>query len=260
VNIPPISLKKPGLFVTGTDTGVGKTVVACAIAAALRRQGARRVGVCKPLATGCRRDREGLVSEDAEALAHFADCSLPLDVINPVRYLAPVAPAVAAEASGQPVDFANIARCLAVLDDASDALLVEGVGGVMVPIDGDNPKVNVIDLIRAVGYPVVVVTRATLGTLNHTALTVGILRAAGCRVAGLVINGFDADSSAGTPGRDLAMSTNRDWLRTMNDTPILATLPACPPGNVAANRGIIPAAILESAALAYWGDVAEVQG
>ena len=109
----PIHLRSRGLFITGTDTGVGKTVVTCALAWALRRQGVARVGVCKPFATGCRRDREGLVSPDAEALAHFADCRLPLDVINPLRFAAPLAPAVAAEQAGLPTDFAPLRRSLA---------------------------------------------------------------------------------------------------------------------------------------------------
>lgn len=251
----PLRLTKPGLFITATDTGVGKTVITCAIAAALRRQAAARVGVCKPLATGCRRDREGLVSEDAEALAHFAQSAAPLDVINPVRYLPAVAPAVAAEVTGEPVDFDNIARCLTVLDETNDFLLIEGVGGVMVPIDGTNPKHTVLDLIRAVGFPVVVVTRATLGTLNHTALTLDALRQSGCETAGIVINGFDADSSAGTPTRDLAMSTNRPWLQKMSRVPLLATVPVQPSSSVVPHRGLLPEAIIDAVALTYWTDV-----
>ena len=117
------SLSRPGLFITGTDTGIGKTVVACAIAADLRRRGLS-VGVCKPIATGCRRDREGLVSEDAEALAHFSDCRLPLDLINPVRYHAALAPAVAAQREHVGVDFAAIDESLQRIDAASDVLLV----------------------------------------------------------------------------------------------------------------------------------------
>src|SRR5688500_4660143 len=86
----------PGLLITGTDTGVGKTLVAAAVGDWFRRRG-RRVGVCKPCATGCARRREGLVSEDAEFLAHHADARFPLDVICPQRYAEPLAPAVAAE-------------------------------------------------------------------------------------------------------------------------------------------------------------------
>ena len=88
-----IQLRTPGLFITATDTGVGKTVATCAIAAALRRQGADvRVGVCKPFASGCRRDREGLVSPDGEALAHFANSVHPLDVVTPDTLCRPARP------------------------------------------------------------------------------------------------------------------------------------------------------------------------
>src|SRR5579864_984896 len=96
-------IRIPGLFVTGTDTGVGKTVVAGAIAQWFARRGAA-VAVCKPMATGCVRRREGLVSEDAEFLASAADSRHPLDLICPQRYAEPLAPAVAAERAGQPVD------------------------------------------------------------------------------------------------------------------------------------------------------------
>ena len=78
-------LNVPGLLITGTDTEIGKTVISCAIAHCLKTRG-HTVGVCKPFASGCRKEREGLVNDDAEALAHFADCREPLDVINPIRF------------------------------------------------------------------------------------------------------------------------------------------------------------------------------
>jgi dethiobiotin synthetase len=251
----PLRLTKPGLFITGTDTGVGKTVITCAIAASLRQTGAR-VGVCKPFATGCRKEREGLVSEDAEALAHFSDCRQPLDVINPVRYVLPVAPAVAAEVTGGPVDFDAIARSLMLLAASSDCVLIEGVGGLMVPIDDRHPRLTVLDMIAAVGYPVVVVVRAVLGTLNHSAMTVKLLRERGCLVAGLVINGYDPDSSrSGDVGADVSMTTNRRWLEKMNGISILATVPVCPAGAVAPERGVISPAVLDAVNLTYWPDV-----
>ena len=247
-----VRLTKPGIFVTGTDTGVGKTVVSCAIAANLRTHG-MRVGVCKPLASGCRREREGLVSEDAEALAHFADCRESLSVINPVRYALPVAPAVAAEQSGEAVDFQAIADSLRVLERSSDVILVEGVGGLLVPLDHRNPRYTVLDMAKAVGFPIVVVARALLGTLNHTAMTVKLLRDAGCDVAGVVVNGFDADSAkTGDRGLDVSMSTNRQWIQKMNGVPILATVPACESGTVAPEKGMIPGAVLDAVALHYW--------
>jgi len=238
----PPTLRRPGLFVTGTDTGVGKTVATCAIAVALRRAGARP-GVCKPFATGCRREREGLVSDDAEALAHFADCRLPLDVINPVRFAAPLAPAVAAEQARRPIDWGAVAQSLTRIDAASDVTLVEGVGGVMVPIDGN---MTVLDLARAIGYPAVIVARSALGTLNHTAMTARLLRDAGVRIAGVVMNAYDADSP------DVSMASNRRWIARLCDCPVLAVLPRCDEANVRPWDATIDPAILDATATIDW--------
>src|SRR5215203_7444865 len=111
----------PGLLVTGTDTGIGKTAVAGAIASALRRQGLR-VGVLKPAASGCVRRREGLVSEDAEFLAHCADSPHPLDVIAPQRFAEPLAPAVATERAKTVLDWEAIARSMRAIARDSDVL------------------------------------------------------------------------------------------------------------------------------------------
>jgi dethiobiotin synthetase len=267
----PLNLRHKGLFVTATDTGVGKTLATCAIAWNLRRSGLR-VGVCKPLASGCRRDREGLVSEDAEALAHFADCRQPLDIINPVRFVPPVAPAVAEELTGQPVDFNAIAQSLRLLDESSDVLLIEGVGGLLVPLarklarpgpsraGSGSPAAGayftVLDLAGALGYPVVVVARSGLGTINHATMTVQLLQQRDCQVAGLIVNGFEADAVSGQPAGDLSMSTNRAWLQKMTGLPILATIPQCPADQVVPPRGRIAEAVLEAVGVTYWADIA----
>ena len=232
------ALSCPGLFVTGTDTGVGKTVVTCAVAAALCGRG-QRVGVCKPFATGCRREREGLVNDDAQALAHFADCRQPLEVINPIRYADPLAPAVAATQTGQPPDLESLANSLERIDQSSDVVLIEGVGGLLVPLDDDH---TVLDLITALGYPVLIVTRAGLGTLNHTAMTVRLLKQTGCRVAGLVINGYTVDAAEDDP----SMVTNPRWLAKMNRSPVLVTVPSCQSDQVDPGKGILPPAVLEA--------------
>src|SRR5437764_11294047 len=139
----------PGLFITGTDTEVGKTVIAGAIAnyflreqqkggqPRLSRKGrmspfSSRVAVSKPVATGCVRRREGLVSEDAEFLASCADARFPLDVICPQRYKEPLAPVVAAERAKQPLDWASIDRSLQLMSRENDVIIVEGVGGILV--------------------------------------------------------------------------------------------------------------------------------
>src|SRR6266550_8744019 len=114
---------KPGLLVTGTDTGIGKTLIAGAIAAWFRAQGSR-VGVFKPMASGCVKRREGLVSEDAEFLAHCADANHPLDLIAPQRYLEPLAPAVAAQRLKEKPDWTIVDRALQTIARDSDVLIV----------------------------------------------------------------------------------------------------------------------------------------
>ena len=233
----------PGLFVTGTGTGVGKTVVACLVADQLRRLEAEtsprsRIGVCKPMATGCRKERGELISDDAEELAHAADFDPDigdLTLVNPLRFREPVAPAVALQLKRNgpatrndnvPVPWEVLDHALERLDAHCSHLVVEGIGGVMVPIEGpgranhrrDYPR-TVLDLMAAIGYPAVVVADAALGTLNHTALTVAALHSRGVRVAGVVINRYHAGTD------DIAMLTNPQWIPAQNKVPILAVLP-----------------------------------
>lgn len=250
--------RKPGLFVTGTDTEVGKTLIACAIAAAMRRQlPGISLGVSKPFASGCRHDREGLVNEDAEALAHFADCKQPLNVINPIRYAAPLAPAVAAQEVDEPIDWQTLDRSLALLERESDALLIEGVGGLMVPLDPQRPKYTVLDFIKAIGFPVVIVTRANLGTLNHTAMTVRILKQAGCNIAGLVLNGYVVDP---VETDDPSIASNRIWLEKLTGVKTLAVVPKVDPLGAQPERGRIDPAVLEAVEMTYWPDVFGLAG
>jgi dethiobiotin synthetase len=180
----------PGLFITATDTEVGKTVVAGAIADHFRRQGLR-TAVLKPVATGAVRRREGWVSEDAEFLASCADTPFPLDLVCPQRYREPLAPAVAADRAGEPLDWDAIERSLRLMTADSDVIVVEGVGGILVPLDEDH---TVLDLARWLNLPTVIVARPGLGTINHTLLTIDVLRRANVRVAGVVINRYPADT------------------------------------------------------------------
>jgi dethiobiotin synthetase len=205
----------PGLIVTGTDTGVGKTVIAGAIAFWFRQQGLR-VAVCKPVATGCVRRREGLVSEDAEFLAHCAEARHPLDLICPQRYVEPLAPGVAAEREKRPVDWEAIDRAIWLMSQGSDVMVIEGVGGVLVPID---PKHMWIDLAACLRRPSVVVARAGLGTINHTLLTLSALRARQIAVAGVVINRYPTD----TP--PLAEETNPRAIEKWGRVSVLSTVP-----------------------------------
>ena len=247
----PIRFKSPGLFVTGTDTEVGKTVVSCAIAAALRRQRSGvTVGVCKPFATGCRKDREGLVNEDAEALAHFADCRLPLDVINPLRFREPLAPAAAAQNLGVPTDWDELATAVQEIDGYGDAVVAEGAGGLMVPLDADWPELTWLDT-GLFGLPAVVVARAGLGTLNHTAMTVKLLVDAGVKVAGVVINGYEPDEAAAMSD-DASRPSNPRWIERMTGVKVLALVPRVGGGQVDPARGVIAPAVLDAVAAVDW--------
>jgi dethiobiotin synthetase len=205
----------PGIFVTATDTEVGKTVIAGAIADHFRRQGVR-TAVHKPVATGAVHRREGWVSEDAEFLASCAQTPFPLDLVCPQRYREPLAPAVAAERAGEPLDWEGIERSLRLMTAESDVIVVEGVGGVLVPMD---EKHTVLDFARWIDLPTVVVARPNLGTINHTLLTVEALRRAGVQVAGVVINRYPTD----TPST--AEETNPRAIEKYGKVPVLTIVP-----------------------------------
>ena len=205
----------PGLLITGTDTGIGKTLIAGAIAAHLRHQG-QRVGVLKPAASGCVRRREGLVSEDAEFLAHCADTPHPLDVIAPIRFAEPLAPAVAAERMKTAFDWESVQRSIDRIASGADVLIVEGVGGIMVPMDA---KHTMLDLAAWLKLPAVIVARPNLGTINHTLLTARALKSAGVAVAGVVINRYPAEN----PGT--AEETNPRAIERWGKVPVLCIVP-----------------------------------
>jgi dethiobiotin synthetase len=205
-----------GIFVTGTDTGVGKTVIAGGLAMLWRRQGLR-VGVFKPIATGCAwRIRLGLTSDDAECLSYCAGCDLPLDVVNPIRYRRPVAPMVAADESHTPIDFDVLWHAYDQVCRASDAVIVEGVGGLLVPIER---RKLVADLAVDIGLPLLIVARAGLGTINHTLLTIEAARARGLKIAGVVLNGYNARSPS------LAEETNPATIAECAGIPVPTVVP-----------------------------------
>lgn len=210
--IPPID--RPGVFVTGTDTDVGKTVIAAAIAAALRDD-SRRVAVLKPVATGCVYGREGLISEDAELLAAASDTDQPLDLICPNRYAEPLAPSVAARRAGVSVDYEAIARSVRLVGDV-DSWVVEGAGGVMTPLDETH---TVRDLAAALRLPAVIVATPKLGAINHTLLSIEALRAVGVVVIGVVLNRYPTD----TPG--VAEETCAGEIERLGRVPVLAVVP-----------------------------------
>lgn len=168
-----------GLFVTGTDTGVGKTFVACALLGALRARGLD-VGAMKPVETGV--GPEG--PEDARRLREAAGAEDPLEEVCPQRFALPAAPSVAAEAEGRRVELGGLRAAFARLRARHDLLLVEGAGGLLVPLDA---RTSMADLAAELAFPLLVVARARLGTINHTLLTLEVARARGLPVAGVVV-------------------------------------------------------------------------
>ena len=227
-----------GLAVVGTDTGVGKTVVAGAIARNLRSNGVR-VEVFKPVATGCRRLAGMLVSEDAEFLSACADASLSLAEIAPLRFAAPAAPNVAARKQGAGVDvqaildgYCRLAQAVQAPgrdgDDEPACVVVEGVGGLLCPISDD---FWVIHLMKMINLPLVIVARAGLGTINHTLLTLHAARCVGLEIAGVVINGYVADA-ANLGDEGIVMETNPQQISLLGNVPILAIVPHDPSTSV----------------------------
>jgi dethiobiotin synthetase len=173
-----------GIFITGTDTGVGKTYIAAGIAAALRKRSVD-VGVMKPAETGCRIRNGRLAPSDALSLKSAACVKDPLSLINPYRFKQPLAPAVAAESEGKTIDPKKILSAYRDLSQLHEVMIVEGAGGILVPLTYDY---TYLDLVRALKLPVVVVARPSLGTINHTLLTIEALLQSGATVAGIVIN------------------------------------------------------------------------
>jgi len=184
LNLP----KKDGLFITATDTGVGKTLIAGCIAKILTEKDLK-VGVFKPIATGCRRNWEGMISSDTEFLANCANSDLSLSTITPVGYQTPAAPIVSAACDGTPINFEAIATAYNEICQHTDLVIVEGIGGVRVPL---TPEFDLLDLAVELDLAVVIVTRPNLGTINHTLMTIDCIRAAKLKIAGVIINGYDA--------------------------------------------------------------------
>ncbi len=208
-----MSTRIPGLFITGTDTGVGKTYVAAMIARCLAG-GGLRVGVYKPAASGCQRRGAALVSDDAVALWEAAGRPADLEHVCPQRFEAPLAPHVAARVEGRTVDVERLYRGIEFWQPRSDVLLVEGVGGLMSPMAD---KTFVADLAKRFGFPLVVVSRNALGTINQTLQTVVAATAHfGLPIAGVVLN-----NPAPLPD-DVSVSFNRRELTLLSPVPILA--------------------------------------
>ena len=210
--------KKPplGLFVTGTDTEVGKTYVASLIVKELTALG-HRVGVYKPVASDCVSDGKQLISEDAVTLWEAAGRPLSLEAVCPQRFEAPLAPHLAAVKCGRILDGDLLRTGIEVWADECDVIIVEGAGGLMSPV-GDEDFFA--DLALEFGYPVVIVTPNVIGAINQTLqtlITASCFRD-GIAVAGVVLN--DARSIDG----DISMDSNREEIAKRSARPVLTRL------------------------------------
>ncbi|HVN90553.1 MAG TPA: dethiobiotin synthase [Candidatus Binataceae bacterium] len=201
-------------MITGTDTGVGKTLVGCALASAAKASG-MRVGVMKPAETGCERVSGELVAADAQAMVAAAGSDLPMDLVCPYRYPSPLAPARAAEADGVDApDPDYVDRCFRQIAAQSDLVIVEGAGGISVPIRWG---FDYADLALKLGLGVILVVGNRLGCLNATVLTAHYARSRGLNLRGYVLSDIEATISP-------AVTTNEDSLRRLIDVPMLGRM------------------------------------
>lgn len=198
-----------GIFVAGTDTAVGKTYVAAGLAAALRAKGVN-VGVFKPFESGV-----GNGHEDSKILKEASGSTDPEDWINPYRFEEALAPAVAAERAGVAIDWCGMTDAFESIAIKHRFMIVEGAGGLLVPLT--NGKTN-IDLIRECEFPVLLVARLGLGTINHTLLSLEALASRKIPCVGVVLNQTTAETT-------IAERTNPDVLRKLSPVPVFGPIP-----------------------------------
>jgi dethiobiotin synthetase len=202
------------IFITGTDTGVGKTFFSCGLAALLRADG-YKVGVMKPAETGCVEKNGQMFADDAWRLKEASGSAEPMDKICPYRLAEPLAPSIAAEHVGVKIDIDHL---LAVCSDISakhDITLVEGAGGLMVPLV---PSFTFADFARVAKLPIIVVAANKLGVVNHLLLTLEHASSKGLQPLGYVLNQLSGETS-------LAAESNREVLAGMTGVPCLGELP-----------------------------------
>lgn len=216
-----------GFFITGTDTGVGKTIITAALIKAAKFLGLSACGM-KPIETGCLKSKfkvkssklkvkeEVLIPSDGMFLKEIAGMNDSMDLVNPIRFQNPLAPFPASEIEGVPVEIDKIKKAYSELSKKYDAVFVEGIGGLLVPIKKDY---TVLDLARDFSLPIIVVARPGLGTINHTMLTVNYAIREGLTVAGIIIN------HSQPPEGSLAEETNPEVIRQLSTVPLLGIFP-----------------------------------
>lgn len=203
-----------GIFITGTDTGVGKTLVGASLAACLRERG-YKIGVMKPAETGCANQDGMLLPDDAMRLKAASACAEPIEKICPYRFAEPLAPSIAAERAGEKIDIDRLWAAYESISGAHDLTLVEGAGGLMVPL---LPSYTYADFARVLKLPVLTVAANRLGVINHLLLTLEHASCKGLRLLGYVLNRVSNENSA-------AAETNREVLLGLTGVPCLGELP-----------------------------------
>ena len=201
------------LFVTGTDTGVGKTVASCALLHVLRARGLRAVGM-KPIAAGLEPSPDGPINADVAALRRASSWLAPVSQVNPYSFEPAIAPHLAAASAGMRIEIARIVQAFEALRASADAIVVEGVGGFLVPL---NESEDAGDLAVALALPVVLVVGMRLGCLNHALLTRQAIAARSLRLGGWIANSIDPDM--------LRFDQNLQALRERIAAPLLGVMP-----------------------------------
>ena len=210
-----------GYFITGTDTGVGKTHMALALIQALRAAG-RRVAAMKPIASGCQVTNEGLRNDDALQLQAAANVVIPYQQLNPYAFAPSIAPHIAARQNGQAIDIQRIVVGYHEIAAQADIVIVEGVGGWQVPID---ERHTTVDLAKALGLPVILVVGLRLGCLNHALLTFDAILHANLPLAGWIANQIAPDT--------LALEDIIATLAARIEAPLLGRVPWLPGASAA---------------------------
>ncbi|HEY6095131.1 MAG TPA: dethiobiotin synthase [Gallionellaceae bacterium] len=217
-------------FITGTDTGVGKTLISCALLHAFAAQGRSVVGM-KPVAAGC---TEGQPNEDVQLLRAAGNVQATPDQINPYSFMQPVAPHLAARNSGVRIELARIARSYVELAALADEVVVEGVGGFRVPL---NEKQDAADLAQELALPVILVVGMRLGCINHALLTERAIADCGLKCAGWVANVIDPEMAL--------LQENIGALRERIAAPLLGVVPYQPTPDARAAAECLDAGLLD---------------
>jgi dethiobiotin synthetase len=202
-----------GLFITGTDTGCGKTEVTLGLMQALQRRGEQVLGM-KPVASGAVESSAGLRNDDALRILAQGSTQPPYEWINPFAYKPPISPHLAAEAAGRPIDLLRIRNGYARLTERADRVLVEGVGGWLAPLSGEN---TLADLALGLKLPVLLVVGLRLGCINHALLTEASIRQSGAQLMGWVANQVEPEMAA--------REGNLETLKARLSVPCLGEIP-----------------------------------